>query len=140
MTDLGALDRPPGARARLDVFGQALERIHTDDLPLYAARLRQPDHRRAVEAAAVAARERGLENAVDAARHALIDYMSRQYAASQLRVTYVGMNTLTGLGSAEDQVRITRSLADAATALVLWDELDEADRSELLGLWARLLP
>ena len=140
MTDLGVLDRLPGARARLDEFGQALERIHIDDLPLYAARQRQPDHRRAVEAAAVAARERGLEKAVDAARHALIDYMSRQYAAGQLRVTYVGMNTLTGLGSTEDQVRITRSLADAATALVLWDELDEVDRSELLGLWARLLP
>jgi hypothetical protein len=140
MTFVGALDRLPEARARLDQFGRALERIHTDDLTLYASRQRQPDHRRAVEAAAVAARRGGLEEAVDAARHGLIDYMSRQYAAAQLRVTYVGLNTLSGLGSTDDQVRIMRSLADAATALVLWDELDEADRAELLGLWARLLP
>jgi len=45
-----------------------------------------------------------------------------------------------GLGTTDDRVRVLRSLGDAVTALVLWDRLDDADRFELLGQWARLLP
>jgi hypothetical protein len=136
-----ALERlPQGARSRLDRFSQGLERVHVDDLPLYAIRQRQPDHRRAAETAALVAHESNLEESIDGARGALIDYISRQYAAAQLRVSYVGVNAAGGLGPTEDRVRVMRSLGDAAAAIVLWDKLDETDRAELLGQWARLLP
>jgi hypothetical protein len=142
MTDvLDALDRlPPAARSRLELFGRALERVHVDDLPLYTTRQRQPAHRRAVEAAALRAREAGLDDAIDAARTRLIDHVSHEYAAAQLRVSFVGLNSVPGLGPTDDRVRVMRSIGDAATAIVLWDEIDAADRAELLGLWARLLP
>jgi hypothetical protein len=136
-----ALERlPQGARSRLERFSQGLERVHVDDLPLYAVRQRQPDHRRAVETAALVAHESHLEESIDAARGALVDYISRQYAGAQLRVSYVGVNAAGGLGPTDDRVRVMRSLGDAAAAIVLWDKLDEADRAELLGQWARLLP
>jgi hypothetical protein len=44
------------------------------------------------------------------------------------------------LGATEDRIRVTRSLGEAVTAMVVWEALDEADRVETLGKWARLLP
>jgi hypothetical protein len=126
------------ARSDLDRFAAALERVHIDDLPLYAVRPRQPAHRRAVETAAVAARERGLEAAVDAAREAIVAYVTRQYGAAQFRTGHVALNTAPGLGPTEDRVRVMRSLGDAATALALGDALDANDRAELLGAWQRI--
>jgi hypothetical protein len=126
------------ARADLERFALALERVHVDDLPLYAVRPRQPGHRRAVEAAALAARERGLEAAVDAAREAVIGYVTRQYGAAQFRTAYVGLNTAPGLGPTEDRVRVMQSIGDAVTAMALADAIDASDRAELLGAWARI--
>lgn len=126
------------ARADLERFAAALERVHVDDLPLFAVRPRQPAHRRAVEAAAVAARERRLEAAVDAARGAVIEYVVRRYGAAQLRTAYVGLNTASGLGPTEDRVRVMRSIGDAVTAMALGEAIDASDRAELLGAWARV--
>lgn len=126
------------ARSALDRFAAALERLHVDDMPLYAVRPRQPAHRRAVEAAALAAREAGLEAAVDAAREALVGYVARQYGAAQFRTGHIGLNSAPGLGPTEDRVRVMRSLGDAVAALALGDALDASDRAELLGAWARI--
>lgn len=139
--DRAALDGlPPDARERLEAFAGALERVHVDDLPLYTARARQPGHRRATEAAALSAVEHDLSSPIEAARRALFESIFREFANAQLRVTYVGVNTAPGLGSTDERVRIMQSLADAVTAIVLWDRLDRHVRDELLGLWARLLP
>jgi hypothetical protein len=135
----GGLDRlPPDARTRLERFGQALEHVHVDDLPLYALRRRQPDHRRAVESAALTARTSGLETAVDAAREVVVSYLTRVYGDAQMRTSFVGLNSAPGLGPTEERVRVMRSAGDAVAAIVLWEALDEADRAELLGAWARL--
>jgi hypothetical protein len=131
---------PADARQRLQQFAAALERVHVDDLPLYTARLRQPVHRRAAEAAAVVAAEQGLTSVVEAARAALIESVLREFAHAQLRVSYVGVNSVPGLGSTEDRVRMMGSLGDAVAGIVLWDRLEPHDRDELLGLWSRLLP
>lgn len=109
-----------------------------DDLPLYAVRPRQPEHRQAVETAAVVAREQGLDEAVDAAREVIVGYVSRQYAAAQFRTAYVGMNSAPGLGPTDDRVRVARSLGDVVTALVLGDAIDETTRAELVGPWDRI--
>ena len=140
MSDAGdALERlPDDARARLDGFARALERVHVDDLPGHVAWPREPGHRQAVERAAVVARAAGLEDVVDAARRALSEAILREYAGAQIRVSVFGLNSPASTG--EDSVRVLRSLGDAVTAIVLGDRLDAADQGELLGLWDRLLP
>jgi hypothetical protein len=142
VTEAGnAIDRlPPEARARLETFGRALERIHVDDLPLYVARRRQPRHRRAVETAAVVAIESGLGDVVDAARRTMIEAVIRLFANGQFRVWVGGVAMAPDFGPVDQRVRIAESIGDAVTALVLDDRLDPADRAELLGLWERLLP
>jgi hypothetical protein len=131
---------PTDARTRLDEFAGALDRVHVDDLGLYAARVRQPAHRRATEAAALAAATDGLTDTVDRVRRAIFDSVLREFASAQLRVSYLGPNTAPGLGPTDERVRIMQSLGDAVAAIVLWDRLDRHHRDELLGLWARLLP
>lgn len=135
----GAARLPIEAGSRLERFAAALERIHVDDLPLYAFRRRQPDHRRAVERAAVAASEAGLADAIEAASSAVTSYVARMYGNAQFRTAYVGLNTAPGLGPTDDRVRVMQSLNEAVTAIVLDDALDAADRAELLGGWATLL-
>jgi hypothetical protein len=63
----------------------------------------------------------------------------RAYADASLRVSYAGLNPVGG-APVEDRVRVAESIAEAVTALVLWDRLDADTRGELLGLWDRLLP
>ncbi len=129
---------PADARARLDRFATALERVPVDDLPLYAVRTHEPDHERAVDAARAVATASGLEVAVDAAREAIVHFVERAYGNAQLRVSWVGLNTAPGLGPTTDRVRVMQSIGDAVSGLVLWDGLNEADRAELLGAWANL--
>lgn len=130
---------PVEARKRLETFARALDRVHVDDLPVYVARRRQPRHRRAVEAAELVAIESGLVEQVSAARRVLLDRVLRAFADAGFRVSYVGLNPVGG-APVEDRVRIAESIAEAVTAIVLWDRLDADTRGELLGLWDRLLP
>lgn len=140
MTKTNPLDGlAPEARARLETFGRAVERLHVDDLPLYAVRPRQPRHRRAVEIAALIAAEADLTATIDAARAAMTEFIAAEYASAQLRTSWLGLNSAPSLGPADDRVEVLRSLSDAVMALVLWDRLDAADRGELLGVWERLL-
>ena len=135
-----ALERlPADARGRLETFARALDGIHIDDLPLHVARRRQPRHRRAVETAELVAIESGLVDQVAAARRVILDQVLRAFADAGFRVSYVGLNPVGG-APVEDRVRIAESIAEAVTALVLWDRLDADTRGELLGLWDRLLP
>jgi hypothetical protein len=131
---------PDDARQRLEAFARALERVAVDDLPLYVARPRQPRHRRAVETAELVAIESGLDGLVRSARHAMIEGVMREYASSQIRVSFAGLNPIGGGGPVDERVRVAESIADAVTALVLDERLDAAVRGELLGLWERLLP
>jgi hypothetical protein len=130
----------PDARERLDEFAKAIDRVDVEDLPLYVARARQPSHRRAVETAELIAIESGLGDAVDAARHALIEAVFREFGARQFRVWLGGTAMAPNLGPVDERLRIASSLGEAVTALVLGDRLDAADTAELLGLWSRLLP
>jgi hypothetical protein len=130
---------PRDARARLVGFMTALERINVGDLTLYAVRQRETEHSRAVAAAAQAASERHLEPQLEAARAAAIDYVTLAYQNAMMRISYVGPTTATGFGPADDRVRVMRSLADAVTAIILDDALDDAVRAELMGAWDGLL-
>lgn len=126
---------PRDARARLVGFMTALERINVGDLTIYAVRQHDTEHSRAVAAAARVASERHLEPQIEAARAATIQYVTLAYQNAMMRISYVGPTTATGFGPTDDRVHVMRSLADAVTAIILDDALDDADRAELLGAW-----
>ena len=136
--DPALYDLPDDARARLDAFAKAIDRVHAEDLPLYVARERQPRHRRAVETAELVAAESGLAGPLVAARRALLEAVIRELGSRQFRVWLGGENMAPNMGPVDERVRIARSLGDAVTALVLDDRLDAAVHAELLGLWSRL--
>lgn len=129
---------PEDARKRLEAFGRAIDHLHVDDLALYVARVRQPRHRRAVEAAELAATNAGLAEPLRAAREMAISSLMRTFAERQLRVWIGGVNMSPNLGPTDERIRIAESVADAVTAVALDGVLDADDRAELLGLWARL--
>lgn len=135
----GLATLPADARARLDVFTRALDRLDIEDLPLYVSRVRQPRHRRAVETAELVAIESGLVEAVDAARHVVIEAIVREFNDVYFRVWLGGVN-MAPMGPTDERVQIARSLGEAVTAMVLGDRLNADDAAEMLGLWARLLP
>ena len=106
---------------------------------MYAVRSVEPAHGEAVERGQSAAAVSGLDGAVEEAREGLVSYLDRAYANAQFRNSGAALQW-GSLGTTEERLRITRSLGDAAAAVVLWDALDETDRAELLGEWAKLLP
>ena len=135
-----AIERlPADARARLQSFAAALERLRLEDLPMYAVRPVEPAHGGALERAQAAAAASGLQGAVEEARNGLTSYLERAYKDASFRNSGAALQW-GSLGTMEERIRIASSLGDAGTAVVLWDALEEADRSEMLGEWARLLP
>ena len=135
-----AVDRLPDvARRRLQGFAGRLERIRIEDLPMYVVRPIEPGHREAIERALTAAEANGVARGIEEARSAMIQFVERQFADAQYRPTLGGPNWGLGLGPTEDRVKVARSLGEAVGAVVLWDDLDEPDRAELLGQWANLI-
>lgn len=139
MTLSTAIDALPGdVRDRLVRFGQRVERIRVDELPVYAARPKDPAHAEVFARAMASAAADGRTEAVEDARAAMVEFVMERFGNAQYRPTWVGLNWGVSLGSVEDRVRVTRSLSEAVTAIVLWDVLDDGDRDELLGVWADL--
>jgi hypothetical protein len=130
---------PASARARLERFSAALERVGVAELALYAIRPREPRHEQAREAAAEIARERRLEPALDAARQSIVGYVARAYREAGLRLSYFGPSPSAGYGVTDERVLVMRSLGDAVTAVALGDALDEDAQAELLGAWDALV-
>jgi hypothetical protein len=138
--ELDALDRlRPDARGRLESLAAAIERISIEELPLFAVRVRQPEHHQAVETAARVALDTGMTPAIEAAQGAMLDFIARLYSAAPNRFG-IGGEVIANLGRQDDRVRVMQTLGDAVAALVLDERLRQADRTELLGEWARLLP
>ena len=130
---------PQRALARIDALARALDRIDVEDLPLYVARVRQPRHRRAVESAELVAIGAGLAEPLLEARRTMVQGLARRLAQGEFRVMLGGVRRAPA-DSLDAGVRISQSLADAVTAIVLDDALDADIRAELLGRWDRLLP
>ena len=129
---------PGDARERLDAFTAALERVNVGDLSLYALPGDEAEIDRARRAALDVARERGLEPALEAARHEVLAFVADDYRETAAGLGYVGAGPSVGFGADDDRLRVMQSLADAVIAIVLDDALDEADRAELIGAWDRL--
>jgi hypothetical protein len=128
---------PRDTRRRLDSFTQNVERIGLDQLPMYAARPVDRDHRRTIEQAEAVASENGRAATVDAVRESVLEYVNQRFVDAQFRPTWAGLSWVSA-GTVDDRARIAVSLGEAAIAVALWDLLDEGVRDEMLGAWAGL--
>lgn len=130
---------PADARSRLDAFIAALERVNVGDLSLYAIPVDEAEVEQARSAAHDVARERGLQPALEAARHEVLEFVAEDYRETSAGLGFVGSGPTVGFGADDDRLRVMQSLADAVIAIVLGDALDDGDRAELIGGWDGLL-
>jgi len=135
-TDVAELPAPAGAA--LDAFLDRVERQRAEDLLPMAARPLDPTaHAGALERAREVAHRVGLEPAVRDARSMMDDWVLRLFNRSNVQPGWVEANWGRP-GTIEDRANLAESLGEAVTAIILGDELDAADRDELLGVWAEL--
>ena len=125
-------------RDRLERFAAAFEGIDPLDYEVFAgttASEKEIEEARAVAVQAIGSgsRRAAVERAVQAfARAAERALMERSFSPIFL---YAGAGRSPRV---EDRVRLVQSLERAVVAVILWDELREAEREVLLGPWARL--
>ena len=134
--DLDALDElQPEERARLDLFANIFEHL---DASSYAT-LTEPFETDDV----LAAKDRALgligsgrrREAIRAAVRAFVDAAAMAYSRRlALPDTLLLYQSLPDRG--EDRHRFLGSVERAVVGLILWDELEDADRIALLGPWA----
>lgn len=131
--------RLPGeTRQRLHRFTAAVERVRVEELLALAARPFDPDaHAAALDVASLAARDHLRSAAVDRIRRDADEWVLRLYNTSTAQPGWYEANWGRP-GTAVDRANLAGSLAEALTAVVLWDVVDESVRDELLGAWAAL--
>ena len=133
------LDRlSAGSRARLDRFATAFQLLDSDLYTAFAASSHDADERRS-------ALERVQELIGQGPRRegvlaALVEF--REFAVRSATEAISGSNaalfTRTNVATAEDRVRFLASLELAGVVVLLWDEIDEDERHDLLGPWAEM--
>lgn len=134
-----ALDQLPRAtRERLARFAADFEDIDARDYVLFATVPEDPSALDGAMARAAAALAYGPRR--DAVLAAVARFESAAALGYSQRMslsdTFLLFNSLAD--RADDRVRLVASLERAVVALVLWDELDDADLGALLGPWAEL--
>ena len=131
---------PSTVRNRLEAFAEALDSISTEQLTLLGARPLDSDtHERARAAADEQIQWHGWQEALASIRHSLLQWMVRRFVSMSSRADWGQVGLMRENLRIGDEMRIGQSLADALRAIVVWDEIDEAYRDELLGTWAALI-
>jgi hypothetical protein len=121
-------------------FFERVERQRAEDLLPRAARpLDRAGHIAAIGRARVAAQNAGLGRTIREAPRTVDDWVIRLYNGSHVSPGWLEANW-GHPGTIEDPANLARSLGEAVSALILGDRLDAADRDELLGAWADLVP
>lgn len=130
---------PRRVRDRLEAFAEAVETLPHERMAIYAvSALDTGAHDAARETADRAAGEHQWDAGIAALRALAVDWVSRGLLAQPPWVaSELGMPTR--VLRPGDTARLAQSLADAFRAVAMWDDLDEADRDELLGPWASLV-
>lgn len=133
------LDRlSAGSRARLDRFATAFQLLDSDLYTAFAASSHDADER-------LSALERVQEIIGQGSRRegvlaALVEF--REFAVRSATEALSGSNaallTRTNVATAEDRVRFLASLELAVVTVILWDEIDAEERSQLLGPWEEM--
>jgi hypothetical protein len=129
----------PAEKRRLDGFAMVFDRL---DASQYATLTRSSEPP-GIEGAQVRAQELVGSNgrrrdAVRGAIQVFTDAATIAYARRMpLPDTVLLYNSLPD--RAEDRIRFLQSVERAVVALILWDDLDDADRVALVGMWADLV-
>ncbi|HLX34281.1 MAG TPA: hypothetical protein VKR30_03450 [Candidatus Limnocylindrales bacterium] len=127
------------SRRRLERFSEGFDEIDARDLVLFAGPS-EPD--RELELAMERAdqvlgsgRERGATKAaVQAAIHAAQVRFVEDFSVTRL----IGLGTNRVL-TADDRVRVFRSLERVVVALIVWDRLSGAEQAALVGPWREMV-
>lgn len=128
-------DLRPQERRRLERFAEAFDRIDARDYSTFASVVEADGvdaaKEHAVELVRTPERRAALRRAIDR----FVDAAAQGYSR-RLTLTDTFLLNQSLPDRAEDRVRFATSVERAVAALVLWDELDDADRTALLGPWA----
>jgi hypothetical protein len=127
----------PAERQRLERFAAAFEDVDPLDYELFAGTTASEDDLAAARTAALEAigsstRRAAVERAAQAFTHAADVAIVKRFNPVFL---YVG---IARSPRPEDRVLLAQSLERAVVAVILWDELGDAEREVLLGPWARV--
>jgi hypothetical protein len=131
---------PRRIRDRLDAFSEAVDTLPADAIRLYATRpLDAVAHDTARDTADRIAGEHGWGDGVAALRGLALDWVDGRLRDPQAALAWTGARNEAFSTRTGDLALAAQSLTDAFRAVAFWDELDEADRDELLGPWASLV-
>lgn len=123
-------------RQRLERFAAAFEDVDPADYELFAGTTSSPDDVGAAQDAAnrmigLGSRRAAIKRAVRAFTAAADVNISRRFRAADL---LFGSRSFPS--RPEDRTRLLASIERAVAAVILWDELTDAERSTLVGPWA----
>ncbi len=126
------------ARARLDRFADAFQQLDSDLYTAFAASSLDPDDRlaalaRVQELIGTGARRAGVLAALTEFREFAV-----QAATAALGGSNAALLTRTNVATPEDRVRFLASLELAVVTVILWDEIEADERSQLLGPWEEM--
>ena len=127
------------ARQRLERFAEEYDQIEAAEFHMFAGPDEPgPELRAAMDRALV---ELKVESRRDAARAAVEKFVnsarhrySERFGVAELFGLQKGAPT-----TAQDRVHVFESLERAVAAVILWDHLDDEDRTLLAGPWAGLV-
>jgi len=135
---LEPIDRlPRQTRDRLARFAEAFEVIDAEQYAIFATKALDPAAASRARCAADELLGRGtLRKVAIGALGEFREFALRAYA--RFPGFYNVRTEWTPAGNTEDRTRFLGVLETVVVALVLWDDLDAADRDELLGPWTQL--
>jgi hypothetical protein len=124
------------ARARLDRFATAFDRVNAHDYVQYATEPFDPRATAAAEADVVRLIGSGRRHdAIRGAIEAFVEAAGIAYSNHLALPQYLLLNDAVA-DQPDDRRRFLRTLERAVAAIVLWDELSDVDRDLLSGPWA----
>lgn len=126
------------ARARLDRFADAFELLDSDLYTVFAASSLDPDDRLAALARVQDLIGTGSRRAGVLAALAEFREFAVQAATAALGGSNAALLTRTNVATPEDRVRFLASLELAVVTVILWDEIEPDERSQLLGPWEEM--
>jgi hypothetical protein len=128
----------PGARRRLDAFADAFQQLNSEVYASFAAASLDPDERREALARVQELIGQGSRRAGVLAALGEFREFAVRAAASGLAGYESALATRSNVSSPEERVKFLASLELAVVAVVLWDEMEPEERSDLLGPWEEM--
>ncbi len=126
------------ARDRLDRFAEAFQLLDSDLYSVFAAASHDPVERMAALARVQQLIGGGSRRAGVLAALAEFREFAVRSATEALGGANAALLTRTNVSTPEDRVRFLASLELAVVTVILWDEIDSDERSQLLGPWEEM--